>query len=171
MKKISHSNSLPVLQIPTPCPMQWDQLNGGDQKRFCDQCNKHVYNFSEMPAEEIDLVLKSSAQSSQSVCAQIRRLPNGQILTADDKPQLKQSTWGNRLATLVASLMVLVNFSGCESDLVSRLLPWWPNGSHAGEELGDIAIEPPPAIGGKVVVELGDVAVEAPPEEPGISQE
>ena len=36
------------INIPTPCPMDWDGMSGNDRMRFCDFCGKHVYNFAAM---------------------------------------------------------------------------------------------------------------------------
>lgn len=154
---------LPILQIPTPCPMRWDELEGRSQKRFCDQCTKHVYNFYEMPAADVDSVLKTSQSSTQRVCAQIRRNPDGKVLTAEDNPSCHRKGWRHQFVMLATSLIALLTFGGCESETVSRLLPWLPNDQpHPTEELGDVVIAPPPAVGGEVV--MGKVFVPPQPE-------
>ena len=74
------NSSLPVLgqiQIKTPCPMNWDEMDGDKSKRFCGHCQKHVHNFAEMEATEVDQLVSSD----QSVCAMIRRRTDGSIVT------------------------------------------------------------------------------------------
>ena len=141
---------LPVIEIPTPCPMKWEELSGGDRKRYCDHCTKHVFNFSEMPAAEVKEILDSSVCSSERVCAQIRRREDGSIMTAENRPA-RRSFWRKPLVALATSLVALLTFTGCESELVSKLFPWLPNSAaHHPPELGDIAV--PPAVGGEIIL-------------------
>jgi hypothetical protein len=38
--------------IVDPCPLSWNGMEGGDRRRFCEQCQLHVHNLSEMNDRE-----------------------------------------------------------------------------------------------------------------------
>lgn len=68
------------IEVATPCPADWDQMLGDDSVRFCGQCEKNVYNFSAMTAQQIaDLV----EETEGVFCGRLYRRPDGTVLTAD----------------------------------------------------------------------------------------
>ncbi len=71
------------LEIATPCPMQWADLVGNEQKRYCGECRLHVYNFAAMTRPEVEGVMSSAVGR---VCARLFRRPDGTILTRDCGP-------------------------------------------------------------------------------------
>lgn len=150
MSQQRSTNSLPVIQIATPCPMQWDKMQGDDSKRFCNQCTKNVFNFAEMPRDDVSDLLCSG----QSVCARISRHADGSIVTLDDKPSTKRlshiGSYIQRLAVCAAGFVSLMTFGGCDEEKVRRAIPWLPEHEEEitgivapGAELGDIAISMP----------------------------
>lgn len=70
---------LPVLQISEPCHKDWDKMSGDAQQRFCDHCEKHVHNFSEMSAIDVREII----ESGESVCARIQTRSDGSIVTRE----------------------------------------------------------------------------------------
>jgi hypothetical protein len=40
------SGILERIEIRTPCPMDWDLMDGNDRVRFCDRCKKNVYKVA-----------------------------------------------------------------------------------------------------------------------------
>lgn len=40
------------VKIPKPCPMKWEELVGDEKKRYCNSCQLHVHNLSEMSRHE-----------------------------------------------------------------------------------------------------------------------
>ena len=40
------------LIIPNPCDFGWENMTGDDKRRLCSQCDRYVYNLSEMTARE-----------------------------------------------------------------------------------------------------------------------
>jgi hypothetical protein len=73
------------LKIGRPCDVPWGEMEGDDQIRRCEFCEKSVYNFSEMNASEILTCLRSEG----GVCAQIRRSSDGRILTKENSSKLR----------------------------------------------------------------------------------
>ncbi len=79
---MSKKTFLDSIQSPLPCSKDWDKMTGGDQIRFCQSCEKNVYNLSAMPRRE---ARKLVAQNAGKICVRYVRLPNGKVQTADTK--------------------------------------------------------------------------------------
>ncbi len=68
------------LRIASPCPATWEAMRGDDRVRYCDSCSKHVYNVSDLTADEaVALIQKSEGRS----CLRLVRRKDGTVLTAD----------------------------------------------------------------------------------------
>lgn len=52
------------VRIEEPCSLSWDEMAGDDTKRFCETCQHHVLNVSEMTEAE----LASLAERTDQVC-------------------------------------------------------------------------------------------------------
>lgn len=68
------------VEIASPCPAKWEEMDGDDRKRFCHQCQKHVYNFAAMSEPEAEQLL---IETEGKLCGRIFRRADGTILTAD----------------------------------------------------------------------------------------
>jgi hypothetical protein len=71
---------LASVRVASPCPTRWDDMLGKDRVRHCLRCEKHVYNFSAMTAEEIAQVVR---KHEGKLCARFYRRADGTMLTAD----------------------------------------------------------------------------------------
>jgi hypothetical protein len=68
------------LRVASPCPANWEQMSGDDRVRFCDLCNLHVYNISQMTRREAEtLVTKTEGR----LCARFFRRADGTVITKD----------------------------------------------------------------------------------------
>lgn len=68
------------VRIATPCPADWDAMEGDERVRFCSLCKLSVYNTAEMTkAEVVALVTKTEGR----VCARLYRRADGTLLTKD----------------------------------------------------------------------------------------
>jgi hypothetical protein len=75
--------SLPILEhirIASPCKADWNAMTGDERKRFCDQCDKHVYNLSGMSREEAERLI---CDTETQVCVRLFRRADGTVLTND----------------------------------------------------------------------------------------
>lgn len=99
---------LDQVSIQQPCPMSWDKMIGDDRVRFCDQCQRQVWNFFEMTDAEIAEVVRSNPES---LCAQITKTRDGTLVTKDYRPTQTQFRFSMlammALATCLAPLMLL----------------------------------------------------------------
>jgi hypothetical protein len=79
--------SLPMIsrvQIASPCPVRWSDMNAvgdGARVRHCDQCDLNVYNLSEMTADEAEALLV--ANEGRRLCGAFYRREDGTVLTRD----------------------------------------------------------------------------------------
>ncbi|WP_438018312.1 hypothetical protein WMF18_04185 [Sorangium sp. So ce315] len=71
---------LDSLRVASPCTARWDEMAGDDRVRFCDHCEKHVYNLSELPRDEAERLVRAAAGD---LCARLYRRADGTVLTAD----------------------------------------------------------------------------------------
>src|SRR5262245_5574283 len=71
------------LKIVSPCPTDWDQMSGDEKKRFCSDCDKFVYDFSQMTRRQVeDLVSIHQGR----MCARLTRRPDGSLLPLEPPP-------------------------------------------------------------------------------------
>jgi len=68
------------LRVASPCPARWADMTGDDRARFCAQCQKHVYNLSEMTADAASNLIR---EKEGQLCVRFYQRADGTILTAD----------------------------------------------------------------------------------------
>lgn len=66
------------LNVVSPCTASWEEMTGDEQKRHCLQCDKTVFDFSQMSLSQIEAVV--SAKHGQ-LCARITRRNDGSMVT------------------------------------------------------------------------------------------
>ena len=93
---------LPVLdniRIASPCRADWNTMQGDDRVRHCGECNKNVYNLSNMTRDEAEALLLSRGH----LCIRYYRRSDGTILLADDCPVgLRKRRFRRQLALSIA---------------------------------------------------------------------
>ncbi len=67
-------------RVASPCNASWDAMKGDDRERFCEECEKSVYNLSAMTRDEATRLL---AEREGSICVRMYRRADGTMLTAD----------------------------------------------------------------------------------------
>jgi hypothetical protein len=68
------------LRIASPCPADWDQMDGDERVRFCRLCQKNVYDISAMTQRQAKALLR---ENGAGICTRIYRREDGTILTQD----------------------------------------------------------------------------------------
>jgi hypothetical protein len=130
---------LPMLEdvsIAAPCRASWEQMVGDEHVRFCDQCEKNVYNLSSLPREEAEALLVAK---DGKMCVRLYKREDGTVLTNDCPVGVKKRR--RRRAALAAvggSLMAAAAAIGLESRATMG--------------------EPMPATMGTAVMMQGDIA-------------
>lgn len=157
------------LQIKTPCPKSWDQLTGGEAKRYCSECCLHVHNAAQLTrVEATELV----AKSSERVCMRMQLDESGAPIFRDTRVlERRKPTLAGR-ATRWALATAAGLLAACHrSESVNPTVDTGPNagsaqittkmGKVAGPELmGDVAAPQAPRQ------LLGEVHVPSPPQPP-----
>ena len=69
----------PPLEVQTPCPKLWEELHGGEQRRFCEECQLHVHNLSAMSSRERERFVARSGSGRQCIAYELR--PDGSMVT------------------------------------------------------------------------------------------
>jgi hypothetical protein len=74
---------LPVLdniRVASPCSADWSKMTGDERARHCGDCQKNVYNLSEMTREEAEALIYAK---EGRLCVRYFRRHDGTILLKD----------------------------------------------------------------------------------------
>ena len=152
--------SIHEVKIASPCTASWEQMMGNEQVRFCDQCEKNVYNLSSMSPRQAEALIR---QKEGQLCVRLYRRRDGTVLTDNCPVGFRAARrWLVARAGAVAALF-LAFFPGLNGTPTGRLSLWGEPTEIKGE-----VIPPPPPPGplmGKPV--LGQMMT--PPEPPAPS--
>jgi hypothetical protein len=99
-KKLSKLDSI---RIPQPCSTEWEQMIGDDRTRFCNECNKHVYNLSAMTRRQAEAIIEASRGK---LCARVIRQEDGTTVVRDDAILPDAGLHHIRRASPIASAVV-----------------------------------------------------------------
>ena len=123
---------LDQISVAAPCPSNWVEMHGNDQVRFCDSCNKNVYNLSALTKlEAVNLIREKEGK----LCAMYFRRADGTVLTADCPVGVHHKIKRRKkLAVLAASFAGFLFFSGCR--------PLADNDSEAPADAPTVAPQP-----------------------------
>jgi len=97
------------IRIASPCAADWNEMYGGNRKRFCGDCKLNVYNLSGMTRDAAEsLIMKAEGR----LCVRFYRRADGSVIT-DDCPvgwaKVKQRT---RLYATAAASLLMALFTG-----------------------------------------------------------
>lgn len=67
------------LQVANPCSEDWYSMEGDDHKRFCNKCQRHVYDLSALSEQAAEQFLKQN----QSARVRLYRRADGSVLNGD----------------------------------------------------------------------------------------
>ena len=116
------------IQIDTPCPMAWSQLQGDEKKRHCAQCQLHVHNAEELTRREAEALVQ---ESEDRVCMRI-------VLDGEGQPLFKPEEL--EPAAAQASKMRLAGLALAAGGVLAACQP---QSDFPMELVGDVC--PPPA--------------------------
>jgi hypothetical protein len=75
---------LDKIRINNPCEADWDLMKGSNQSRFCERCQKTVYNLSEMTEAE---AMGTVCGPGDPPCVRYARMADGRVRTTDRAPR------------------------------------------------------------------------------------
>ena len=92
-----------ILHVASPCPADWEQMEGDDRSRHCKLCKLNVYNIKNLTGEQIESLI---ATHEGRVCVRMYKRRDGTIITADCPVGLglkkRMKFLGNALAACLA---------------------------------------------------------------------
>ncbi len=80
MNALNVEQLLRAVTVATPCTADWDAMRGDDRRRFCEQCGKHVYNFSALTSDEAAALIRDT---EGRLCGGLFIRKDGRVKTSD----------------------------------------------------------------------------------------
>jgi hypothetical protein len=71
---------LPNIRVATPCSADWNAMTGDERVRACGDCNKNVYNISELTRDEAEALIIAK---EGDLCVRYFQRKDGTILLKD----------------------------------------------------------------------------------------
>jgi len=72
------TSPLDNVRVASPCPANWDDMNGNEKMRFCSQCQLNVYNLSGMTRREAEELITNA---EGRLCVRYYKRADGSIIT------------------------------------------------------------------------------------------
>lgn len=95
---------LSQMRAAAPCQQSWDTMSGNDQVRFCSQCYKKVYKFSNLNrAQAIDLVTAHEGRA----CVAYYRRADGSVMAEECPVGLRRVQRPFHFARMTATALLL----------------------------------------------------------------
>ncbi|MCA9800622.1 MAG: hypothetical protein KC777_01485 [Cyanobacteria bacterium HKST-UBA02] len=79
-KRRPAKSMLEQVRIATPCPADWNRMEGDERVRYCGQCKLNVYNISAMSRNEAESLIK---ENEGRLCLKLYRRKDGTVITDD----------------------------------------------------------------------------------------
>jgi len=158
-------SEIPLLQnvrVASPCNASWDDMLSidGDRVRFCELCEKRVYNLSAMGQAEAEGLLRGN---EGHLCVRYYRRHDGTILTSDCPVGLRAARQlvltRTRVSVGLCALLCLA-FAGLRSSTAGRTMGS-PIPEMAPPTVSTTSASPPTATTGNIEVQPAPV-----PEQP-----
>jgi hypothetical protein len=111
---------LEQIEIEQNCPASWNRMEGNDVARFCDHCEKHVYDLSAMTRTDAERLV---CEKAGNLCAQFRRDPTGEVMTLDYHSAPEHRGWSGRGKLLLGLAFALVSGVVTATLYGSRVFP------------------------------------------------
>jgi hypothetical protein len=101
MNMDSEEPLLSQVMIASPCNIGWENMQGDDSVRFCNECKLNVFNTSQMSKKEVNALMADETTS----CLRIYRRADGTMMTEDCPVGLRRIRNGlRRLSKTAASI-------------------------------------------------------------------
>jgi hypothetical protein len=138
------------LRVASPCPADWNAMQGDDRMRFCGQCEKNVYNISAMTHAEAEELIR---EKEGKLCVRFFQRSDGTVLTADcpvgrRRKRNRRILMAAGATGLTLSAVGLFGFTRMGKPVVGSPLPEASMGKPMPEpKMGAIDPQPRPLMG------------------------
>jgi hypothetical protein len=162
------------IEISKPCPMDWEQMTGDEQVRYCGHCSMNVYDISAMTSEAAEtLIRKHEGPNAGQLCARMYVRTDGKVVTADcvkvrfERARLMTQKMVRRVMMVTVLLLGTAGALFGAAFGIRKADQIGSNSGHSGPWMfADPA--PPPPIMGKICIPT-PVPVPTPVPTPAIS--
>jgi hypothetical protein len=148
---------LPVLdniRVATPCSAEWAKMTGDDRVRHCGDCQKHVYNLSDMTRDEAEALI---VEKEGRLCVRYFQRADGTILLKDCSIGVQRRRRYRRLAVAGAAML-----AGAGALTYHELRDETEEQTQVYETAGGVSFD----VGGGSAYETAGLPVFEPPVEP-----
>ncbi|CAN5673443.1 hypothetical protein BH09VER1_BH09VER1_02110 [soil metagenome] len=133
------------LRVATPCPANWNEMEGDERARFCGQCSKHVYNLSSMSESAAAELIR---EKEGKLCVRFYQREDGTVLHGEDCPVgLAARQWrrAKSMAGAVASLVLMAfGLNRAQAEPPAGAAPAVASPTPSGNMImGDMCVVPP----------------------------
>lgn len=150
---------LDQVRIATPCPADWNRMEGDERVRYCGQCKLNVYNIAAMSRNEAESLIR---ENEGRLCLKIYRRKDGTVITDDCPVALRRLRRAYRRCA--AAILSIVAWTGISQPAMARdSLQGGLDEQTLQKEVGDMAYPYPL---GEATVAPGQVVMGSPAPEP-----
>ena len=107
-------NLLERVGVAFRCPMNWSEMEGDEQKRFCQQCEKTVTDLSALTEEEVRAFVAQEGSRGRA-CVRILRDEKGRLVTRGCGSNAAASAHVARRAAAVGAAAGGLALASCSS--------------------------------------------------------
>jgi hypothetical protein len=98
---------LDLIEVEKPCPKDWNRMRGSDEKRFCDHCNRDVYDLGALSEADVQNLL---CEQAGKLCVRFTRLADGKIQTLDYCQPSGRKGYGWRFWAVICAVAAALGF-------------------------------------------------------------
>ena len=153
---------LPNIYVASPCPADWSKMTGDERVRMCGQCNKHVFNLSQMSRPEAEELI---IEKNGNLCVRYYQRTDGTILLKDCTVAASAARKRQMLGVAAAALLatgsgfaaLTLQRSHAQPEAARIVTPTAPEVDWRARDLMRTHDDPPPPPPPEVVVTPGEL--------------
>ena len=98
-----------ALKLTKPCAKKWEDLVGNEEKRWCNACEKHVYNLEELEPEDLVRLIE---KTEGHFCGRLYRRPKELTVMTGPCPVGERAARQRVVGRAVLSVAALAGAAG-----------------------------------------------------------
>lgn len=111
---MSTNTFLRNIKVATPCHARWADMAGDARARFCNLCQKHVYDLSALTAAEAEALIR---EKEGKLCGRFYQRADGTMLTADCPEGVTRVWHGARNIVCAGAAVFVLTLTGIKAGL------------------------------------------------------
>ncbi len=108
-----------TIRVPAPCSASWEEMQGTEQKRFCEGCGLHVHNLSAMTRRDAESLLQ---ENPDHLCVRYGQRSDSSVVTDNCPPRLRpaRALLLRRYAAIASFGLLLCNLTARTVEAMQR---------------------------------------------------